>query len=139
MKDAAAELGDRPDGLDPAAISPDHPIERPEQDVFGFDPFARAIANSIAGLKSPEGLVIGIHGPWGSGKSSAVNLVKHHLTKGGLKGAEDLTLVEFNPWWFNGADALAIAFFREMDSSVGKSLPAKARTVLRDLGRKLSG
>ena len=138
-KDAAAELGDRADGLDPAAISPDHPIERPEQDVFGFNPFARAIANSIVGLKSPEGLVIGIHGPWGSGKSSAVNLVKHHLTKGGLKGAEDLTLVEFNPWWFSGADALAIAFFREMDSSVGKSLPAKARTVLRDLGRKLSG
>lgn len=137
MKDADSELGDRADGLESAAISPDHPIERPEQDVFGFDPFARAIATSIAGLKSPEGLVIGIHGPWGSGKSSAVNLVKHHLTKGGLKGAEDLTLVEFNPWWFNGADALAIAFFREMDSSVGKSLPAKTRRVLRDLGRKL--
>lgn len=139
MKEAAAELGDRAGGQDPAAISPDHPIERPEQDVFGFDPFARAIATSIAGLKSPEGLVIGIHGPWGSGKSSAVNLVKHHLTKGGLKRAEDLTLVEFNPWWFSGADALAIAFFREMDSSVGKSLPAKARTVLRSMGRKLSG
>lgn len=119
------------------ALSADHPIDLPEQDAFGFDPFARAIATSIAGLKSPEGLVVGVHGPWGSGKSSAVNLVKHHLVTGGLKGAENLVLVEFNPWWFNGADALAIAFFRELGSAIGKSLPDKAKDAFRALGRKL--
>lgn len=119
------------------ALSADHPIDLPEQDAFGFDPFARAIATSIAGLKSPEGLVVGIHGPWGSGKSSAVNLVKHHLATSGLKGAEDLVLVEFNPWWFNGADALAIAFFRELGSAIGKSLPDKAKDAFRALGRKV--
>ena len=119
------------------ALSADHPIDLPAQDAFGFDPFAKAIATSIAGLKSPEGLVVGVHGPWGSGKSSAVNLVKHHLATGGLKGADDLVLVEFNPWWFNGADALAIAFFRELGSAIGKALPDKAKDAFRALGRKL--
>ena len=123
--------------LGSGALSADHPIDLPAQDAFGFDPFARAIATSIAGLKSPEGLVVGVHGPWGSGKSSAVNLVKHHLATGGLKGADDLVLVEFNPWWFNGADALAIAFFRELGSAIGKSLPDKAKDAFRALGRKL--
>lgn len=123
--------------LGSGALSADHPIDLPAQDAFGFDPFARAIATSIAGLKSPEGLVIGVHGPWGSGKSSAVNLIKHHLATGGLKGVEDLVLVEFNPWWFNGADALAIAFFRELGSAIGKSLPDKAKDAFRALGRKL--
>lgn len=121
----------------PGVLSADHPINVPEEDAFGFDPFARAIATSIAGLKSPEGLVVGVHGPWGSGKSSAVNLIKHHLAVGGLKGAEDLVLIEFNPWWFNGSDALAIAFFRELGSAIGKSLPDKAKDAFRTLGRKL--
>lgn len=120
-----------------SALSADHPIELPEEDAFGFDPFARAIATSIAGLRSPEGLVVGIHGPWGSGKSSAVNLVKYHLAEGRLKGTGDLVLVEFNPWWFNGADALALAFIRELGSAIGKSLPDKAKEAFRALGRKL--
>lgn len=119
------------------ALSADHPIDLPNQDAFGFDPFARAIATSIAALKSPEGIVVGVHGPWGSGKSSAVNLVKHHLKFGALKGANDLVLVEFNPWWFSSTDALAIAFFRELGSAMGKSLPDKAKEAFQALGRKL--
>ncbi|MEP9347810.1 P-loop NTPase fold protein [Xanthobacter sp. KR7-225] len=119
------------------SLSADHPIDRPNQDAFGFDPFARAIAKSIAALVSPEGLVIGVHGPWGSGKSSAVNLIKYHLASADLKGAGDLTLLEFNPWWFSGADTLALAFFSELGSAISKSLPDKAKEAFQALGRKL--
>jgi predicted KAP-like P-loop ATPase len=103
-----------PDPAVRTALSADHPITEPHQDMFGFDPFARAIAASIAALRNPEGLVIGIHGPWGSGKSSAVNLIKYHLGSGVLAGTAGLTRIEFNPWWFNGADSLALGFFREL-------------------------
>jgi predicted KAP-like P-loop ATPase len=58
----------------------DTPIESPSDDRFGIDPFARAIAQSIRGTSSPVGATIAINGPWGSGKSSAVNLIEHHLT-----------------------------------------------------------
>jgi hypothetical protein len=112
-----ADTNPPPDGEPSGALSADQPIEAPDQDLFGFDPFAHAIAKSISGLTSPEGVVIGLHGPWGAGKSSAVNLIKHHLASGDLAASADLTLVEFNPWWFNGQDALALAFFGELGAA----------------------
>ena len=57
----------------------DKPIDSPEEDKFGFKALAKAIADSISKMKSPEGTVIAINGPWGSGKSSLINLVRHHL------------------------------------------------------------
>ena len=57
----------------------DKPIERPDDDDFGFSPFAEAIAQSIIKNRNSEGTVIAINGPWGSGKSSVINLVKHYL------------------------------------------------------------
>jgi len=60
----------------------DKPIEGPEDDQFGFSPFAEALAQSIIKNENPEGTVMAIHGPWGSGKSSVINLVKHYLREG---------------------------------------------------------
>jgi ribose 1,5-bisphosphokinase PhnN len=57
----------------------DAPIKVPAEDRFGMDPFAQALAASIRKIKAPEGTVIALNGPWGSGKSSAVNLILHHL------------------------------------------------------------
>ena len=62
----------------------DSPISEPKQDRFSIDPFARALARSFKELRSPLGTVIALNGPWGSGKSSAVNLIRHHL-----KGDQD--------------------------------------------------
>ena len=59
----------------------DKPIERPDDDQFGFSPFAEALAQSIIKNENPEGMVIAINGPWGAGKSSVINLVKHYLKK----------------------------------------------------------
>ncbi|MCY3653918.1 MAG: hypothetical protein F4099_07160 [Synechococcus sp. SB0673_bin_10] len=47
----------------------DKPIEGPEDDQFGFSPFAEALAQAIIKNENPEGTVMAIHGPWGSGKS----------------------------------------------------------------------
>jgi predicted KAP-like P-loop ATPase len=121
-----------------SALSADQPIERPEQDSFGLDPFARSISASIARMGGSDGVVIGIHGPWGSGKSSAVNLIKYHL-RHDVPEARDLVIMDFSPWWFNGADTLALAFFRELGSTIGKSLPDRAKDAFRSLGRRLSG
>lgn len=73
-----------PEGQDQSRGEPmnsfnDKPIKQPGEDRFGFSPFAEAIAQSIIKNKNPEGTVIAINGPWGSGKSSVINLVKHYL------------------------------------------------------------
>ncbi|VIO69796.1 hypothetical protein CI41S_20430 [Bradyrhizobium ivorense] len=57
-------------------------------------------------MKSPEGTVITLNGPWGAGKSSAVNLVLHHLKDALDK--DELAVVNFACWWFRGEQALAI-------------------------------
>jgi len=86
----------------------DLPIERPGQDLYGIDPFVGSLTRSVRGMKSPQGIVIGLNGPWGSGKSSAINLLRHHLAE--AVENEDVEDVTFNPWWFRGEEALALAF-----------------------------
>jgi hypothetical protein len=60
-------------------LTNDTPIVMPEDDQFGVDPFARALAKALSEMPSPKGVVVAVNGPWGSGKSSAVNLVVFHL------------------------------------------------------------
>jgi predicted KAP-like P-loop ATPase len=115
----------------------DQPIEQPEEDRFGVDPFAKALARSIRKLVAPAGAVIALNGPYGSGKSSAVNLVLHHLRE--AADANEIAIVKFACWWFRGEEAVALAFFRELYAGLGptigdrfkKALPKLASRVLR--------
>ncbi len=113
----------------------DQPIATPSEDRFGIDPFARALASGICKLKTPTGSVIALNGPWGSGKSSAVNLVRYHLAD--AVTAEELVLIDFTCWWFRGEDALALAFFRELYAGLAPSLGDKIKKALPKLGARL--
>jgi len=57
----------------------DQPITQPSEHLYGFDPFAKAIADGIRKMPAPNGYVLAINGPWGAGKSSVIKLVLHHL------------------------------------------------------------
>jgi predicted KAP-like P-loop ATPase len=113
----------------------DGPIEEVGHDLYGFDPFAKTVADSIRNLRSPHGSVVALNGPWGSGKSSTVNLIRRHLTD--LVEDRSLTIIPFSSWWFRGEDALALAFFRELYAGVGPSLGKRARKKLKTLGARL--
>ena len=117
-------------------LSNDTPINGPGDDLFGLDAFAKALAKNIEAMAAPEGIVLSINGPWGSGKSSALNLMKHHLAPAVNDGR--LELVTFNPWWFAGADALTLAFFQELNTAIGPSLPEKARKAFSAIGGGIS-
>lgn len=113
----------------------DLPIRQPSEDHFGIDPFARALADSIRKLVHPHGSVIALNGPWGSGKSSAANLILHHL-KPDIE-ANDLVVINFACWWFRGEEALALAFFRELYAGLGPSLTERFKKILPKLGSRL--
>jgi iron(II)-dependent oxidoreductase len=57
-------------------IISDAPEEDEDLFAFGFDAYARTIAEVIAGLNNATPLVIGIYGPWGSGKTTLMKKVK---------------------------------------------------------------
>jgi hypothetical protein len=113
----------------------DAPIKEPAEDRFGMDPFAQALAASIREIKAPEGTVIALNGPWGSGKSSAVNLILHHLKD--AIATDEIAVVNFACWWFRGEEALALAFFRELYAGLGPSLGDRFKKVLPKIGAQL--
>ena len=117
-------------------LSNDSPISRPADDLFGLDPFARAIADGILRMAAPNGMVLAINGQWGAGKSSAINLIRHHLADAVATGR--LSVVNFNPWWFAGGDTLTLALFQELNVAVGVSLPKRLRESFSVIGQSVS-
>jgi predicted KAP-like P-loop ATPase len=115
----------------------DVPITNPDNDRFGFDPFASAISDCIRSVENPLGSVVAIYGPWGSGKSSVINLVRHHLAK----DAPDLDVINFPAWMYRTEDALAVGFFKELYAGLSPVLSGqkKAAGALRKLGANLAG
>src|SRR5438128_2453953 len=113
-------------------ISSDTPIDDPQDDQFGIDAFALAIAKSIEKLSAPEGTVLALTGPWGSGKSSAVNLKA-------AEQAESLKVITFNPWWYANEELVTRAFFQHLYAGLGRKLSETGRKVILSLGKKLLG
>lgn len=115
----------------------DVPISTPEEDRFGFDPFAKAISDCIHSVVTPLGSVVAIYGPWGSGKSSVINLVRYHLSK----DAPDLAVISFPAWMYRTEDALAVGLFKELYAGLSPVLSdqTKAAGALRKLGANLAG
>jgi hypothetical protein len=75
-----------------------------------------------------------LNGPWDSGKSSAVNLVLHHLKE---TDSEGIAVINFACWWFRGEEQLALAFFRELYAGLGASLGERFKNLLPRIGARL--
>jgi len=112
----------------------DSPIETPKDDRYGATSFAQSIAKSIVNLGDPEGTTIALHGPWGSGKSSVVNLIRHEIEVGAY---EDLVVTEFKGWWYRGDEALALAFLQELHALLSKGIGDKIKDLVPRLTRRV--
>jgi KAP family P-loop domain len=115
-------------------VAGDNPIQSPDDDLLGRTPLATSFANQVLSLDASEGLVVGVLGAWGSGKTSFVNLARRDLAD-----AEVETL-EFNPWMFSGAEQLVESFFVELAAQL-KLRPGLAEVGqnLEDYGEAFSG
>lgn len=71
---------------------------------------------------------MGLVGPWGSGKTSILNLVAEALAT-----RVDVVILRFNPWLFSGTEQLLLRFFGELSSQLLQRKDEK----LRELGAKL--
>lgn len=114
----------------------DSPIERPDSDKLEHGVFAKALADCILGIKKPQGGVIAIHGPWGSGKSSVINLVLYELD-----GSRDRpAIIKFNSWCYRSEDGIVSGFFQELYSGLKSEINDSSinlESVLK-LGNRLS-
>ena len=117
-----------------ASVAADNPITHPEEDALGRTKPARSFAEQVLSLDSTQGVVVGVLGPWGSGKTSFVNLARGHLKD------SNVTVLEFNPWMFSGADQLVQAFFVELSAQLKiRAGLAEIGKLLEDYGETFSG
>jgi len=112
----------------------DSPIETSDDDQYGITPFAQSLAKSILGIKKPVGTTIALNGAWGSGKSSAVNLIRGELEKA---DDESLVISNFKCWWYRGEEALALAFLQNLHALLSDTLKDKVEDLVPKIGRGL--
>ena len=103
----------------------DNPIQSVGDDVLGRAEAAGYFSQQVLALDCSKGLVVGVLGPWGSGKTSFVNLARQELE------SSDVPILDFNPWMFSGAEQLLESFFIELSSQL------KMRPGLAEVGKNL--
>lgn len=99
-----------------AEVAGEHSLREGEVDRLGFSEIAARIANSIVDRASIDGLVVGIDGPWGSGKSSFLHLIERALCS--LPTEQRPTIITFRPWLIGDRDALLTALFGDLADKI---------------------
>lgn len=109
--------------------------EEISEDALSRAPLAAAFGRRVLQLDCSKGLVVGVLGPWGSGKTTFVNYARTELREGST------ALVDFNPWMFSGHEALVESFFVELSSELRLKgdLLGRIGEALADYGESFSG
>ena len=102
----------------------DNPISDDGDDVLERADVANAFVRKVLELDTRHGTAVGVFAPWGSGKTSFVNLARKTFECKGVR------VLDFNPWLFSGAEQLVEHFFAELSvelkqhdlEAVGKAL-----------------
>ncbi len=106
-------------------ITGDNPIKKREDDVIGRVALSQKFAQSVLELDTSKGVVVGVLGPWGSGKTSFINLAQKEFEKA------EVSILDFNPWMFSGATQLVESFFIELTAQL------RIRPDLAEVGKEL--
>lgn len=109
--------------------------EEISEDALARAPLAAAFGRRVLQLDCSKGLVVGVLGPWGSGKTTFINYARPALREGST------ALLDFNPWMFSGHEALVEFFFVELSSELrvkGDRL-GKISEALAEYGESFSG
>ena len=113
----------------------DAPLENPEDDCLDRSTFAKRIFKIIEGTPGATNMRIGIHGTWGSGKTTTMNFLKWYCKEAGHP------VVEYNPWQFHDRQEAWKGFVSNIDKGVaiwqGKKLGSfKRQKTLKEISNK---
>jgi predicted KAP-like P-loop ATPase len=96
-----------------------------------------AIASTIIGLlraKPDHPVTIGVHGDWGAGKSSVLEMIE-----AGFSDQGDVLCLKFNGWRFQGFEDAKIALIEGLVTGLVEKRPAlkKAAVAVKDVFRRI--
>ncbi|MDE3267574.1 MAG: P-loop NTPase fold protein [Chloroflexota bacterium] len=115
------------------ALVPDQPISAVDQDYLGRGEFASKLARQLKSYRDDRCLVVALYAPWGTGKSSLLNLLAKEIAQKTGDSALAPIVIRFNPWNFSNLDSLLLMFFRELQVGAGRSGSKLAKNVQRSL------
>ncbi|MBX9721606.1 MAG: KAP family NTPase, partial [Candidatus Obscuribacterales bacterium] len=93
-------------------------IKTRDEDWLGRLPFAENLGRAIMGWKENDSLILGLHGQWGSGKTSIKNLCLEFIET----SSNGPIVLEFNPWHFTSEERLFDQFFNELEKKISEGL-----------------
>lgn len=95
--------------------------------------FAMQLADIIGQMIPFEAFAIGICGPWGSGKTSLIQLIRHNLEK--RPTSHKYLYIDFSPWFFTNSESLIIHFFSVLEEKFrsNRSLAAELKAYGKEL------
>ncbi len=99
-------------------IKGDRALQSGDADRLGFRQIAARIATSLVDHASDGGLVIGVDGAWGTGKSSLLFLIEDELAK--LDAKQRPTVINFRPWLVGQRDALLADLIGTLAAQINK-------------------
>lgn len=111
------------------------------EDLYGWsDTFVPMLAKVTRKWPPRDGLTFGVYGPWGSGKSTVLNLLESQLQQDAAT-YPNTYIVRFNPWFYDSSQALVTSFFASVGSTLkadtGKKWAA-AGDLLKKMGKFLA-
>ena len=119
----------------------DRPLMHANQDRLGFEETAVHLANAITSDKLTSGFVFGVEGPWGSGKSSLINLTQEKLRQ--RPNSSKLQIIDFRPWLVGKREDLLKELFNQISGVVHNVVDhphaGDARRLLKTYAQVASG
>jgi hypothetical protein len=108
------------------AAAPERPIQSHREDRLGREGFIRRLTGTLINESTGKstGVVIGVAGPWGSGKSSLLNILNEHI----LTAYPQALVVRFDPWLVSGRDDLVGKFISEITGTIN-ARPSPSREL----------
>lgn len=101
------------------SIKGDRVLAHGDEDKLGFRDISKRIVTSLVDRASQDGLVVGIEGAWGSGKSSLLFLIGDELENS--QKEERHSVINFRPWLIGNRDALITSLFGELSSRLDEA------------------
>lgn len=96
----------------------DRPIDTGEQDLLGRASFSNQLGKAIYEYNGKDGLVIGLFGKWGTGKTSVINMAINELNKLAVNDENKPIIMKFAPWNYSDKDNLISLFFQSLKNKI---------------------
>ncbi|MCS3901495.1 KAP family P-loop NTPase fold protein [Methanococcus voltae] len=114
-------------------ISKDRELEKYEDLHVSRQKLVDLLADAIINIENDDNsTVIGVTGEWGCGKTSIFNAMKKIFSEN-EKAKNEITTMDFNPWYFENEYSLISAFFEKMYQTIIKVSDHK-KVILEDVG-----